>query len=160
MKFVSPPVEHEPGTHKAFLRLTPWGDYFFAQAFGRRMEPDLCNGAMLEIERTKDVREGEIVVFRVGSGLALKRLAFEDGRMVLRPDNPEFEPIYADEEEDFEIFGVVRRWASWGEPTAKKKAREHETPPTPQPETSSPSHASGLERFRLPATTHNVMSSK
>jgi SOS-response transcriptional repressor LexA len=118
-------VEHLPGTHPAFLRIAPWGDHFMAQASGDCMTgAGIRNGALLEIERTCDVAEGDIIISRVGNTPLVKRLKIaEDRAIILQPENPDYAAIYITEDTDFEIFGVVRRWANWMSEAAQSKSR-------------------------------------
>jgi repressor LexA len=53
------------------------------------------------------VRHRDIVVARIDGDATVKRLWVEKGRVELRPENPEFEPIVPREGEELEILGKV-----------------------------------------------------
>jgi hypothetical protein len=109
-------VAHLPDTHPAFRRITPFGLHFMATVSGSCMSgAGLRNGALMEIERTKDAVEGDIVIARVGNQPLVKRLTYApDGSTILQVENPDYESIPIPKDADFEIFGVVRYWMNWG----------------------------------------------
>ena len=66
---------------------------------------------MREVKDPKRVRNGTIVAARVESNTTLKYYHFEDGKVILKPANPRFEPMEYPAEEvsiDGELVGVWR----------------------------------------------------
>ena len=64
-------------------------------------------GALLVVDRAAEVHEGHVIVARIGDELTVKRFCVEGGRILLKPDNPEYEPIEVTEGVDFEVWGRV-----------------------------------------------------
>ena len=64
-------------------------------------------GALLVVDRAAEVHEGHVIVARIGDELTVKRFCVEEGRILLKPDNPEYEPIEVAEGADFEVWGRV-----------------------------------------------------
>lgn len=64
------------------------------------------------VEKGRDARTGDIVIAEVDDGWTMKRLAKEDGRVVLLPENPKFSPIYPENELNIGgvVIGVVRKY--------------------------------------------------
>lgn len=64
----------------------------------------ILDGDIIIADKNQQVRSGHIVVALIEDEATVKRLGFENGRPVLYPENPDFEPIYA---ERIEILGRV-----------------------------------------------------
>ncbi len=92
------------------------GDTYALEVRGDSMiEDHICDGDYVLIERTQDVRDGEIVVALVrGAETTLKRLYREEGGMVrLQPGNPSMSPIVlpvADIEIQGRVLAVLRKY--------------------------------------------------
>jgi len=65
----------------------------------------IMDGDLLAVKATKDVRNGQIVVARLGDDVTVKRLHRSGGRIELLPENPDYAPIVVDPEEPFDIEG-------------------------------------------------------
>jgi repressor LexA len=65
----------------------------------------IMDGDLLAVKSTKDVRNGQIVVARLGEDVTVKRLNQSGGRIELLPENPDYPVIVVDPEESFEIEG-------------------------------------------------------
>ena len=79
------------------------------------VEDHICNGDFVLIERTAEVREGDIVVALVaGTETTLKRYYHEpDGRVRLQPANSTMNPIYVDRQNlDIQgrLLAVMRKY--------------------------------------------------
>jgi len=78
-----------------------------------RVEGDSMIGAgifsndVLVIDRSKDTKEGVIVVAAVNGEMVVKRLAQTHAGMVLVSENEDYEPIVVGEDEDCMVWGVV-----------------------------------------------------
>ncbi len=84
-----------------------------ASTFFVRVEGDSMIGAgifsndVLVIDRSKDTKEGVIVVAAVNGEMVVKRLAQTHAGMVLVSENEDYEPIVVGEDEDCMVWGVV-----------------------------------------------------
>lgn len=65
----------------------------------------IMDGDLLAVKSTKEVRNGQIVVARLGEDVTVKRLNQSGGRIELLPENPDYPVIVVDPEESFEIEG-------------------------------------------------------
>jgi repressor LexA len=79
------------------------------------IEDHICSGDYVLVERTGEVRDGEIIVALIGGAeTTLKRLYREpDGRVRLQPANAAMDPIYvapADLEIQGKVLAVLRRY--------------------------------------------------
>ncbi len=79
------------------------------------IEDHICDGDMILVERTTDVRDGEIVVALVsGTDTTLKRIYREPaGRIRLQPANASLQPIYvqaADVQIQGRLLAVLRKY--------------------------------------------------
>ncbi|MAE71002.1 MAG: repressor LexA [Gemmatimonadetes bacterium] len=63
-------------------------------------------GDLVIVRRQATARAGEVVVALVGDEATVKTLHFREGRAILRPENPEFEPIEP-EPDELKILGRV-----------------------------------------------------
>lgn len=64
----------------------------------------ILDGDLIVADKKLSSHSGDIVVALIDDEATVKRLAFENGRPVLYPENPDFEPIYA---EKIDILGRV-----------------------------------------------------
>ena len=82
---------------------------FFVRVQGESMTGAGINpGDILVVDRAEEARDGKIVIAALDGELTVKRLSRRDGRVMLMPENPAFEPIPVNEEMSFVIWGVVR----------------------------------------------------
>lgn len=81
---------------------------FYIRVIGDSMEPLICAGELLIVDRMPTVDDKDIVVARFGNDLCVKRLRIlDDGAAYLFSENEIFKPIPIDVEDDFEIWGKV-----------------------------------------------------
>jgi repressor LexA len=81
------------------------GEYFALHVKGESMKnAGILDGDFVVALRTPTALDGEIVVALIGEEATVKRLYREKGRIRLQPENPDFEPIYA---QDVLILGKV-----------------------------------------------------
>lgn len=70
------------------------GDVFALRVRGDSMEgAAILDDDFVIVRRQSTANPGEIIVALVGDEATVKTLANEDGRMILRPENPAYEPI-------------------------------------------------------------------
>lgn len=65
----------------------------------------ILDGDYVLVRRSSTIEPGEIGAFLIGSEATVKRFALRDGRPVLLPENPAYEPIAPDE---LVVLGRVR----------------------------------------------------
>lgn len=77
---------------------------------GNSMEPELKHGDTVMIDTSqKDILAGSISAVGIDDTIMVKRIEKHPGKLVLRSDNKEYEPIYLslDEMDSFRIIGKV-----------------------------------------------------
>ena len=73
------------------------------------IEDHITDGDLVMVDRSRDAREGEIVVAIVDGEATLKRYYREpDGSIRLQPANATMEPIYVRPPQHLDLRGVVR----------------------------------------------------
>ena len=76
----------------------------------RRSTGKWNDGDIAVIDRSLEPRDGDIVVGYINEEFTIKYLDLShrnDGYIELRPANKDFKPIRIDEDDDFEVWGVV-----------------------------------------------------
>ena len=74
------------------------------------IETGICNGDIAVIDRSLEPRHGDVVVGYINREFTIKYLDLthkEDGYIELRPANKLFKPIRINENDEFEVWGVV-----------------------------------------------------
>lgn len=67
----------------------------------------ILDGDLLAVKRTSEASPGDVVVARIDDDVTVKRLSKDKGKIVLLPENPDFEPIYVRPGESFAIEGLA-----------------------------------------------------
>ena len=67
----------------------------------------IMDGDLLAVQATQDVRNGQIVVARLGDEVTVKRLRRSAGAIELLPENPDYPVITVQPAEPFEIEGLA-----------------------------------------------------
>ncbi|QNP48721.1 transcriptional repressor LexA [Diaphorobacter aerolatus] len=67
----------------------------------------IMDGDLLAVQATTDVRNGQIVVARLGDEVTVKRLRRAGGQIELLPENPDYPIITVQPGEPFEIEGLA-----------------------------------------------------
>ncbi|GAA4421647.1 transcriptional repressor LexA [Acidovorax lacteus] len=67
----------------------------------------IMDGDLLAVQATKEVRNGQIVVARLGDEVTVKRLKRTGGSVELLPENPDYPVIVVQPGEPFEIEGLA-----------------------------------------------------
>jgi repressor LexA len=65
------------------------------------------DGDLLAVKATKEVRNGQIVVARIGDEVTVKRLRRQADRIELLPENPDYPIILVNPDEPFDIEGLA-----------------------------------------------------
>lgn len=81
---------------------------FFARAKGNSMQgAGILNDDILVIDRSKEAKDGDIVVAVIDSEFTVKRFKKINGKVFLIPENPTFPTIELNDEKDASIWGKV-----------------------------------------------------
>ena len=81
---------------------------FFVRVSGDSMiNAGIHDNDILIVDRALTPTNKNVVIAQVDGELTVKRLCKEKGHVILRPENPEFEPIMVTKEMDFDVWGVV-----------------------------------------------------
>jgi len=100
----------EPYTLDELLPIEPGQQAYLLRVVGHSMiEDHITDGDLVMVDRSRDAREGEIVVAIVDGEATLKRYYREpDGSIRLQPANATMEPIYVRPPQHLDLRGVVR----------------------------------------------------
>lgn len=67
----------------------------------------ILDGDLLAVAKTRDARNGQIVVARIGEEVTVKRFQKLKDRIELHPENADFQPIVVTPDDDFELEGLA-----------------------------------------------------
>lgn len=82
---------------------------FYIRVTGDSMEPLICAGELLVVDRMAETKDKDVVVIRLASDLCVRRLRMNDDGMIwLSSENTKYEQITITEFCDFEIWGRVQ----------------------------------------------------
>ncbi len=71
----------------------------------------ILDGDIIIADKDAYYESGDIVVGMDGDSATVKRLLYEDGRVVFMPENPDYSPIYPDEPQILgKVVGCYRRY--------------------------------------------------
>ncbi len=102
---------------RKFLKLTSPNGLELVPVIGNSMEPTIPSGVMAIIrnfEKEGIIYDGGIYVIRIDNELFLKRLIRDPlkNRLILKSDNPDYEPIVV-EEEDLDRVKIIGRFITY-----------------------------------------------
>ena len=101
---------HHPVDAKLFK---PRASYLLEVRGLSMRDAGMLDGDWVAVHKTVEVRDGQIVVARIGDDVTVKTYARKRGVVELLPANPDFEPIIVRDAERFAIegrvVGVIRR---------------------------------------------------
>lgn len=81
------------------------GDFFILHCKGNSMSPTIKNGSLVVIQKQTFVENGEIAAVLINNEATLKRVKKTDDQIILLPDNPEYDPIILNPNNDNRILG-------------------------------------------------------
>jgi repressor LexA len=85
----------------------PPADYLLRVRGMSMRDAGILDDDLLAVHRTKSVRNGQIVVARVGNDVTVKRFQKKGKKVLLHPENPDFSVIEVDTAQDaFDIEGI------------------------------------------------------
>ena len=67
----------------------------------------ILDGDLLAVQQTREARNGQIIVARIGEEVTVKRLRRTAHAIELLPENPDFPVIVVQPDEPFEIEGLA-----------------------------------------------------
>lgn len=67
----------------------------------------ILDGDLVVVDKTQNIRDGDIIAAALNGEVTVKRLGRENGRVVLHPENPDYEDIVPDTADDFRVQGKV-----------------------------------------------------
>jgi repressor LexA len=67
----------------------------------------ILDGDLLAVQSTRDARDGQIVVARIGDDVTVKRFQRNKNVIELHPENPDFKTIVVEPGDPFEIEGLA-----------------------------------------------------
>lgn len=85
---------------------SPSPDYLLKVQGDSMRDEGILDGDLIGVHRTRDARNGQIVVARIDDEITVKVLDLRSGALRLLPRNPEFLPIDIDADQDFAIEGL------------------------------------------------------
>lgn len=100
--------EHITGTYAVARNLFSRRPDYLLRVRGLSMQGvGIMDGDLLAVHRTTDVRNGQIVVARLGDEVTVKRLDKQRGQVTLRAENPDYPDITVRAGEPLEIEGLA-----------------------------------------------------
>jgi repressor LexA len=67
----------------------------------------IIDGDLLAVKATREARNGQIIVARLGDDVTVKRLQRQNGHIELLPENPDFQTIVVGADQDFALEGIA-----------------------------------------------------
>ena len=100
--------EHVDQTYYVETSLFQRKPYYLLKVRGMSMrDAGIMDGDLLAVQATKDVKNGQIVVARLGDEVTVKRFRRNKHLIELHPENPDFQTIVVEPGEPFEIEGLA-----------------------------------------------------
>ncbi len=100
--------EHVDRTYYVESGMFPQQPDYLLKVRGMSMRDiGIMDGDLLAVLSTREARNGQIVVARLGEEVTVKRFQRTDSGVELHAENPDFEPIFVQPDEPFEIEGLA-----------------------------------------------------
>ena len=100
--------EHIDQRYSVEASLFPGKPDYLLRVRGMSMQgAGILDGDLLAVRKTKEAREGQIVVARLGDEVTVKRLHRTRHGIELLPENPDFKPIVVGADDAFELEGIA-----------------------------------------------------
>jgi repressor LexA len=90
---------------RSLFHKTP--DYLLRVRGMSMRDAGILDGDLLAVHATQEVKNGQIVVARLGDEVTVKRLKRSKASIELLPENPDFQPIVVNPDEPFAIEGLA-----------------------------------------------------
>lgn len=98
-------VERDIGVDPGLFGQTP--DYLLKVRGLSMRDAGILDGDLLAVKRASEARNGQIVVARIDEDVTVKRFQRAGGRILLLPENPDFQPIEVRPGQEFTLEGVA-----------------------------------------------------
>lgn len=98
-------IERQIGVEPTLFSQAP--DYLLRVRGLSMRDAGILEGDLLAVKRTSEARSGQIVVARLGDEVTVKRLQRQGKKIVLLPENPDFEPIHVQSKDEFSLEGIA-----------------------------------------------------
>ena len=100
--------EHVDQTYYVENSLFPRKPDYLLRVRGMSMrDAGIMDGDLLAVQSTKDAKNGQIVVARLGDEVTVKRFKRNKNVIELHPENPDYQTIVVEPGEPFEIEGLA-----------------------------------------------------
>ena len=100
--------EHIDQRYSVEASLFPGKPDYLLRVRGMSMQgAGILDGDLLAVHKTKEAREGQIVVARLGDEVTVKRLHRTRHGIELLPENSDFKPIVVGADDAFELEGIA-----------------------------------------------------
>ncbi len=91
-----------------YISYRPSEEYFALRVHGDSMKnAGIFDKSVVVCHKQENADSGEIVVAMLNGEQTVKRLKIVDGRIILMPENPDFDPIFVSEKDTLIILGKV-----------------------------------------------------
>lgn len=98
-------IEREIGVEPSLFSQAP--DYLLRVRGLSMRDAGILEGDLLAVKRSSEARNGQIVVARLGDEVTVKRLQRQGKKIALLPENPDFEPIIIQNQDEFSLEGIA-----------------------------------------------------
>ncbi|HJH23564.1 MAG TPA: transcriptional repressor LexA [Paenalcaligenes hominis] len=98
-------IEREIGVEPSLFSQAP--DYLLRVRGLSMRDAGILEGDLLAVKRSSEARNGQIVVARLGDEVTVKRLQRQGKKIALLPENPDFEPIIIQKQDEFSLEGIA-----------------------------------------------------
>ena len=85
---------------------SPSPDYLLKVQGDSMRDEGIFDGDLIGVHRTRDARNGQVVIARIDDEITVKLLKMGQGRIRLLPRNPDYAPIEVQPDQDFAIEGL------------------------------------------------------
>ncbi|PPA73855.1 repressor LexA [Achromobacter spanius] len=98
-------VEREVGVDPHLFAQAP--DYLLKVRGMSMRDAGILEGDLLAVKKASEARNGQIVVARLGDDVTVKRLQCTNGHIELLPENPDFQTIIVEADQEFALEGIA-----------------------------------------------------
>jgi len=98
-------IEHTYNVESSLFQQKP--DYLLRVRGMSMRDAGIVDGDLLAIKQGKEAKNGQIVVARLGDEVTVKRFHRHPRQIELRAENPDFQPIFVQPGESFELEGLA-----------------------------------------------------
>ncbi|AYD65254.1 transcriptional repressor LexA [Achromobacter sp. LC458] len=98
-------VEREVGVDPHLFAQAP--DYLLKVRGMSMRDAGILEGDLLAVKKASEARNGQIVVARLGDDVTVKRLQRTNGHIELLPENPDFQTIIVEADQEFALEGIA-----------------------------------------------------